>query len=55
MKTKLFVKSGIVAIRFDDKSFFKTVLGFNNGWDCKLYNEYTSQKIVSLSSPKKHT
>ena len=28
MKTKLVVKFGIVAIRFDEKSFFKTVLGF---------------------------
>ena len=32
MKTKLFVKSGIIAIRFDEKSFFRTVLGFTSGW-----------------------
>ena len=28
MKTKLVVRSGIIAIRFDEKSFFNTVLGF---------------------------
>ena len=33
MKTKLDVKAGIIAIRFDEKSFFNTVLGFTPGWD----------------------
>ena len=33
MKTKLVVRSGIIAIRFDEKSFFSTVLGFTPGWD----------------------
>ena len=32
-KTKLVVKSGIIVIRFDEKSFFNTVLGFSPGWD----------------------
>ena len=32
-KTKLVVNSGIIAIRFDEKSFFKTILGFTLGWD----------------------
>ena len=31
-KTKLDVGSGIVAIRFDEKSFFCNALGFNSGW-----------------------
>ena len=35
MKTKLVVRSGIIAIRFDEKSFFNTVLGFTPGWDYK--------------------
>ena len=30
MKTKLDVRSGIVAIRFDEKSFFSTVVGFSS-------------------------
>ena len=51
-KTKLLVRSGIIAIRFDEKSFFSTILGFNYGWDCKHYNQYLSQKIVNLSSTK---
>ena len=34
-------------------SFFKTVLGFNSGWDYKHYNKYLSQKIVNLNSTKK--
>ena len=53
MKTKLVVKSGIIAIRFDEKSFFSTVLGFIPGWDYKLYNKYTSQKVVNLGSTNK--
>ena len=44
-KTKLVVRSGIVAIRFDEKSFFSTVLGFTPGWDYKHCNEYISQKL----------
>ena len=42
MKTKLVVKPGIIAIRFDEKSFFSTILGFNPGWDYKHYNEHIS-------------
>ena len=53
MKTKLVVKSGIIAIRFEEKSFFSTVLGFTSGWDYKHYNEYTSQKILNLGSTNK--
>ena len=52
-KTKLVVRAGIIAIRFDEKSFFITVLGFTPGWDYKHYNEYTSQKIVNLNSTNK--
>ena len=44
MKTKLVVQSGIIAIRFDEKSFFSTILGFTAGWDYKHYNKYISQK-----------
>ena len=33
MKSKLVVRSGIIATRFDEKSFFSTILGFNDGWD----------------------
>ena len=53
MKTKLIVKSGIIAIRFDEKSFFSTVLGFTPGWDYKHYDKYTSQKVVILGSTNK--
>ena len=42
-KTKLVVRSGIIAIRFDEKSFFSTILGFTPGWDYKHYNQYLSQ------------
>ena len=49
----MFVKSGIIAIGFDEKSFFNTVLGFTSGWDYKHYNEYTSQKNLNLSATKK--
>ena len=52
-KTKLVVRSGIVAVRFHEKSFFSTVLGFTSGWDYKHYNKYISQKVVNLSSTNK--
>ena len=52
-KTKLVVRSGIIAIRFDEKSFFSTILGFTPGWDYKHYNKYTSQKLVNLGSTNK--
>ena len=53
MKTKLVVRSGIVAIRFDEKSFFSAVLGFTPRWDYKHYNKYISRKIANLSSTNK--
>ena len=52
-KTKLVVGSGIITIRFDEKSFFSTIPGFTAGWDYKHYNKYLSQKIVNLSSTNK--
>ena len=52
-KTKLVVRSGIVAIRFHEKSFFSTFLGFTSGWDYKNYNKYNSQIFVNLSSTNK--
>ena len=52
-KTKLFARYGIMALRFDEKSFFNTILGFTAGWDYKSYNNYTSQKIVNLSNTNK--
>ena len=53
MKTKLVVRPGIIAIRFDEKSFFSTILGFIPCWDYKNYNEYIGQKIVNLSATNK--
>ena len=47
------VRSGIIAIRFDEKSLFSTILGFTPGWDYKHYNQNLSQKIVNLSSTNK--
>ena len=47
------VNSGIITIRFDEKSFFSTILDFTSGWDYKHYNQYLSQKIVNLSSKNK--
>ena len=47
------VTDGIIAIRFDEKSFFSTLLGFNHARDYKHYNEYISQKNVNLSTTNK--
>ena len=52
-KTKLVLKNGIIAIRFDERLFFSNILGFTSGWDYKHYNEYISQKIVNLSTSNK--
>ena len=52
-KTKLVVRSGIIAIRFDENSFFSAILGFTPGWEYKHYNQYLSQKIVNLSNTNK--
>ena len=48
------VRSGIIAIRFDEKSFFSSISGFTPGWGYKHYNNYTSQKIVIGSTNKIH-
>ena len=47
------VKPGIIAIKFNEKSFYSTILGFTPGWDYKQYNEYISQNIVNLTSTNK--
>ena len=52
-KTRLVVQSGIIAIRFDEKSFFSTIFGFTSGWDYKHYNKYISRKVVNLSNTNK--
>ena len=52
-KTNLVVRPGIIAIKFDDKSFFSTILGFEPYWDPKHFNKYAGQKIINLSSTDK--
>ena len=53
MKTKLVVRPGIIATRFNENSSFSLILGFTSGWDNKHYNKYTSQKVVSLTNTNK--
>ena len=52
-KTKLDVTSEIIAIRFGEKSFFSTIIGFTPGWVYKHYIKYTSQKLVNLGNTNK--
>ena len=52
MKTKLVVRPGILAIRFDEKSVFSTILDFRAHWDYKHYYDNFSQKIINLSTTK---
>ena len=52
-KNKLVVNSGIIAVNFDEQSFFKTILAFTSGSNYKHYNKYTSQKVVNFSSTNK--
>ena len=37
MKTELVVRPGIIATKFDEKSFFNTIPGFQPHWDYKHY------------------
>ena len=53
METKLVVRSGNIAIRFDEKSIFSTILGFNPHWDYKNYIKYKSQKTIKLTTTNK--
>ena len=53
MKSNLVVRHGIIAMRFDEKSFFSTILGFTSAWGYKHYNEYTSQRFVNIWSTNK--
>ena len=53
MKTKLVVRPVIIVIRFDEKSFFSTSLGFSPHWYYGHYNDYISQKIVNVTTTDK--
>ena len=44
MTTKLIVKFDSRALRFDEKSFLSTSLGFPPYWDYTTYDEYFSEK-----------
>ena len=50
MKTKLVVIDDIFAIKFNENSFFSTILGFTSGWEYEHYIEDTSQNIVNFST-----
>ena len=53
MKTKVVVRPVFVVIRFDEKSFLSTILGFKPYWDFKNFNEYISQEVANLSTTNK--
>ena len=60
MKTKILLKyiGGrkmfvLGTLRFDERSFFYTLLGFTPYWDYKPPGVYTSDKILSLNTIKK--
>ena len=53
MNSKMVVRDGIIAMRFDEKSFYSTDFDFTPGWDYKHYIENISQKFVNLSTTNK--
>ena len=55
MKTKLVVRPATMAIRFDESSFFTTIVEITPHWDYKHYNKYVSRKFINLSTTKKYT
>ena len=48
MKTKLNVRSDIIALKFGENSYLDTIRSFNPHWDYKHYNGKTSQKVKFL-------
>ena len=48
MKTKLVVRPGNIAMKFDEKIVFSSILGFNPHWDYKQNNECNSQNFINL-------
>ena len=50
MKTKLVVRSDIIATKLNEKSFFISNLAFNPFWDYKLYNRSSIRRIVNFST-----
>ena len=50
LKTEWVARWGIITIRFDEKSFFSSILSFISDWDYKHYIKNFSQKIVNLST-----
>ena len=53
MKTEMVGRPGIIAIKFDRKSIFNTILGFNPQWACKHPNQYVSKQMLNLSTTNK--
>ena len=53
-KSILVVRWCIIAIRYVEKPFCSTIMGFNPYWKFKHYREYISQKIVSSSTTNKN-
>ena len=47
------VRGGVIALRFDEKLLFSTVLGFTAGWDYKHYKENISGKLLNLGKRDK--
>ena len=48
MKTEIFVRPVIIAIRFDEISIFSCILGFIPHWDYKHYKEHIWQKKLQI-------
>ena len=49
----LVVRYEINALRFDEKSFFSTILSFPPYWNYKSHNEYVAEKITTSSTKDK--
>ena len=50
MKTKLAVGPANIAITFEEKYFFSSILSFTPHWDYKHYNGYISRKDTNLGT-----
>ena len=53
MRTNMIVKGDIIALRFDRKSFFNSILGLLPDWDYKRKDDYFGESFLNLHEIEK--
>ena len=53
MRAKLILRGDILALRFDQKSFFSSILGLSPHWDYKRGDDFFGEKTIYLITIEK--